>query len=171
MEERVIKWLNDKSELKKSYDFYLNRNIIRGIEFHNSLVESHLSKAEYNINFAYFLSKNDKYLDWGVVGLYYAVYHCSLALLIKKGFMSKNHNATLCVLMYYFSEFGLREIELFEDLMLKEEEVKFYSAIKEDRQKASYSTKFGFNLDDVETLRFRTLDFIKKVKKILKEID
>ena len=81
--------------------------------------------------------------------------------------MSKNHNATLCFLIYHFSEFGEDEVQLFEDLMFKEKEVKFYSTIKDERLKASYSTKFGFAKEDVEELRIRTLNYIQKIRDVL----
>ena len=92
----------------------------------------------------------------------------SLERLIKKGFVSKNHNATLCFLMYYYSEFGIEDIKLFEDLTFKEEEVKFYSNLKNSRQKASYTTKLSFTKDEIENLRERTILFVNKIELLLK---
>ena len=167
MEIKIKNWICDKKELIKSYEFYLSKEIVQKVDIRENLYLSHFEKSEHNLDFSYFLIKENKYLDWSVVGLYYAVYHSSLSLLLKIGFKSKNHQATLCFLIFHFSEFGKEEIQLYEDLLLKEEEIFFYSSIKNNREKASYTTNINFTREDLEILRERTLLFINKVENLL----
>ena len=103
-------------------------------------------------------------MDWCVVGLYYAVYHASLALLSRKGFSSKDHGATPCFLIKNFSEFSRDDISLIDDLQIKRDEVEFYSGLKEERRKASYSTNLLFNKKDIEEFREQSISLINKVK-------
>ena len=133
----------------------------------SNLSKAHIAKSDNNLEFAGFLLDNDRYFDWAVVGLYYSVYHASLALLSKHGFASKDHNATLCFLIKNFSEFSKEDIELIEDLQIKKEEIEFYSGLKEERKKASYSTSILFNKEDVEELRKQSISLINKMKSIL----
>ncbi len=91
--------------------------------------------------------------------------------MIKCGHFSKNHNATLCFLIRNFSGFGEEDIELFEDLELKEEEIKFYTSVKNERQKASYSTKISFEKEDIEDLRLRTIEFITKIRLLIDNLN
>jgi uncharacterized protein (UPF0332 family) len=121
------------------------------------------------MEFVNFLLENQKFYDWAIVGLYYSVYHSALALLSKKGFSSKDHNATLCFLIKNFSEFSKEEIELIEDLQIKREEIEFYSGLKEERQKASYSTSLFFSKDKVEELKEKSILLINKIKAILEK--
>ncbi len=121
------------------------------------------------MEFADFLLKNNKFFDWAIIGLYYSVYHAGLALLSNRGFSSKNHNATLCFLIKNFSEFSKEEIELIDDLQIKQEEIEFYSGLKEERQKASYSTSLLFNKEKVEELKEKSILLINKIKSILEK--
>ena len=157
--------LKNRKILEKVHENYLRRKLI--IRKVSDLHKSHLAKSDNNLEFCSFLLENNKYLDWAVVGLYYAVYHASLALLSKKGYSSKDHNATLCFLIKNFSEFSKDEIELIESLQIKKEEIEFYSGLKEERKRASYSTTLLFNKEKVEELNEKSILLINKMKSIL----
>lgn len=55
-------------------------------------------------------------------------------------------------------------------IYLDNEDVLFYTKSKDDREKASYSTKLAFDNNEVEALRQKTLLFVRKAQKILNEI-
>lgn len=164
---KIDKLMNNKKFLDKTYQTYLKKKIIA--KKTPNLSEAHLAKSNNNLEFADFLLKNNRFFDWAIVGLYYSVYHASLALLSNKGFSSKNHNATLCFLIKNFSEFSKEEIELIDDLQIKREEIEFYSGLKEERQKASYSTSLLFSKEKVEELKEKSILLINKIKSILEE--
>jgi hypothetical protein len=95
----IDNWIHNKEKLEECYNFYLKKKLIKKIKSSKNLSLSHLEKCEHNLEFVNFLTSNNKFSDWCIVGLYYSIYHISLALLTKKGFSSKNHLATLCCLM------------------------------------------------------------------------
>jgi len=167
MNERITNWLKNKDELDKSYKNYMGRRIIQKVPASINLVKAHIEKSDHNLEFSYFLFTQDKFLDWTVVGLYYAVYHASLALLAKKGFSSKDHTATLCFLVKHYSEFSEDDIKLYYDLLITQEEIQFYTTLKRERQKASYSTVKAYDEKTVKELREKAIGFINKVKTIL----
>ena len=162
---KIDELIKNKKTLDEIYNFYIKKKII--IKKDSDLSKAHIAKSNSNMEFVDFLLKNNKFLDWCIVGLYYAVYHASLALLSRKGFSSKNHNATLCFLIKNFSDFSKEEIELIDNLRISREEIEFYSGLKEERGKASYSTTLLFKREDVEEFREKSISLINKIKAIL----
>ena len=167
MDGKVSQWLSDRDQLEVSFQNYLKRRVVRRISRSENLVKAHLEKADHNLEFSYFLLNQDRFLDWTIVGLYYAVYHASLALLAESGFSSKDHNATLCLLIRNYSEFSKEDIELYYDLAITQEEIKFYTLLKSERQKASYSARIVFDEEHVTELRKKAITFVNKAKTIL----
>ena len=132
-----------------------------------NLIDAHIEKADHNLEFSYFLLNQERFLDWTIVGLYYAVYHASLALLAESGFSSKDHTATLCFLIRNYSEFSEEDINLYHDLAITQEEIQFYTRLKSERQKASYSTGIVYDEEHVRSLREKAIMFVNKVKTLL----
>jgi len=162
---KIEKLMNNSELLEKVYNSYIQKKLLQ--KKSSDLVKAHISKSDNNLEFVNFLLENERFPDWQIVGLYYSVYHAVLALLSKKGFSSKDHNATLCFLIKNFSEFSKEEIELIDNLQIKREEIEFYSGLKEERQKASYSTSLLFDKEKVQELREETILLINKIKTIL----
>ena len=127
MDGRVSQWLSDRDQLEVSFQNYLKRRITRRMPRGQNLIDAHIEKADHNLEFSYFLLNQDRFLDWTIVGLYYAVYHASLALLAESGFSSKDHTATLCFLIRNYSEFSEEDINLYYDLAITQEEIQFYT--------------------------------------------
>ncbi len=168
MDGRVSQWLSDRDQLEVSFQNYLKRRIIRRMPRSQNLIDAHIEKADHNLEFSYFLLNQDRFLDWTIVGLYYAVYHASLALLAESGFSSKDHTATLCFLIRNYSEFSEEDINLYYDLAITQEEIQFYTRLKSERQKASYSTGIVYDEEHVENLRAKAIMFVNKAKTILR---
>ncbi len=164
---KIEELMNNKNALEKAYNRYIKKNIIQ--KKPTDLAKAHISKSDNNMEFVNFLLENERFYDWQIVGLYYSVYHSALALLSYKGFSSKDHTATLCFLIKNFSEFSKEEIELIDDLQIKRDEIEFYSGLKEERQKASYSTSLLFSKDKVIELKEKSILLINKIKAILEE--
>jgi len=163
---KISELIENKEKLEEAYFLYLKNKIIVKTEF--NLAEAHLTKANYDLEFADFILNSNKFASWSVVGLYYSLYHASLALLAKKGYLSKDHNATLCFLIKHYSEFSKEDLEFVNSLKINREEIEFYSGLKEERKKASYSTELVFDKENIEVLRKKTILFLNKVKMILK---
>ena len=162
---KIEEIMKDKAKLDEVYNLYIKRKLI--LKKPSDLSKAHIAKSNSNMEFVNFLLENNKFPDWCVVGLYYSVYHASLALLSKKGYASKDHNATLCFLIKNFSEFSKEEIELIDNLQIKRDEIEFYSGLKEERGKASYSTSLLFNRNMIIDFKEKSIILINKMKAIL----
>ncbi len=159
-------YLENKEKLNKKYKFFIEKKQLIKIKENKNLILAHIKKAEHNLKL---ISKLDsEFNDWKIISLYYCLYHSSLALLINKGYISKNHNATLIFLIINYTQINNDEIKLINELQLKEEDAKFYSTLKNERENANYSSNIIFDNDTIIHLKKRTIEFLNKVKIILK---
>lgn len=165
MNERDLKrLLEDKAFLEERLVFYKqNKTIIETDSKHET--KGHFEKARHNLSFLKDIKP--EYNDWMLVACYYAAYHAALALILSKGYFSKNHDATLCILVkeFYKKELSKEDIELLN--MFDAQDLLFYVESKQKREEASYSTKIKFNTQEVNNLKLKTILFINKVDKII----
>jgi len=162
---KIEELVADKKKLDEAYNLYIKKKLLKKSD--SNLSKAHLFKSDSNMEFVDFLLKNDKFPDWCIVGLYYSVYHASLALLSHKGYSSKDHNATLCFIIKNFSEFSKEDMELIDNLQIKKDEIEFYSSLKEERRKASYSTSLLFDKTTINDFRKSSIQLINKIKAII----
>ncbi|MFH1174158.1 MAG: DNA-binding protein [archaeon] len=159
---------NNKTLLEKEIARFKKEKAIRQSAIASTLDKAHLDKAKHNLRFVAKNITDEEFNDWTIVGLYYAVYHASLALLANKGYISKDHNATLLLLI---KEYGIskEEAELIEQLHLTKEDAEFYATLKEQRRSASYATGTLFRTERVRKLREESILFINKAEEMLKK--
>jgi len=107
--------------------------------------------------------------DWAIVSAYYSIYHASLALCALRGYSTKDHLATLLILIKEFYQKGLNkeQIETIRDTTIEKEEVLYYVEAKTKRTKARYSTERIFDEKEAENLRQTAIGFVNKVKEIV----
>ena len=171
MNEEQLKRLFDNPQIvDEKIDFYTKNKVLIKQEFDESEIKGHIEKAEHNSNFIQDTLKQN-YTDWAIVGCYYASYHIALALLLKKGFASKNHDATLCILIKYYLQKGLNrdDIELVNKAYLDNNDILFYVQSKQEREKASYSSQIVFDKKLVQDFRLKTILFVNKGKEIIEK--
>jgi uncharacterized protein (UPF0332 family) len=132
-----------------------------------SKIEGHIQKSEHNLEFVH-ENINLGFLDWAIAGCYYACYHAALSLIMSKGYFSRNHLATLYILIKEFYDKGLDldDVKILSEL-LDYHDVLFYVESKNKREDATYSSKIFFDKDDVELLNLKSKLFISKVKALL----
>jgi uncharacterized protein (UPF0332 family) len=159
-------YLNNKEKILESYDFFIKKEQLNKIIKNRKLIQAHIKKAEHNLGILKQL--NEDYNDWKIIGLYYCLYHSCLALLANKGYSSKNHTATLIFLLQEYSQITNEEINLIEELQIKEEDAKFYTQLKQERHNANYSTDIFYDNEKIEEVRIKTVTFLNKVRGILK---
>ena len=87
----INKLFLDKNYLENQIEFFIENKQIKRIEPNPELVQSHIQKAKHNLGFFKLNKVHEKYKDWQIVALYYALYHASLALITNKNYSSKNH--------------------------------------------------------------------------------
>jgi len=163
------KLIAESSFLDFRIDYYLRNRLIKKQKSDENEIKGHLEKAEHNLQFVKDNLKMN-YLDWCITGCYYAVYHSALALILKKGYSSKNHDATLCVLIKeYYGIVDKEDVELINKFYLDYQDLLFYVSSKQKRQDSTYSSSYKFDKKEVENLRLESIEFVNKVKEILNE--
>ena len=161
------KLINDPETVEEKIKELLEKGLLSKQEIDREEVGGHVLKAEHNLRFIADIAEK-KYFDWALTGCYYACYHAALALIQTKGYTSKNHLATLCVIIreFYKKELTKEDVELLSDF-LDYEDVLFYVETKNKREDATYSTKTLFDKKDVERLRIQAAMFVNKLKEII----
>jgi len=161
-------WLEDSERVERSFNFYLNKESIKTEKETSYLSKSHLKKAESNLKFINFLEEHNSFYDWIIVGRYYTIYHCALALISKKGYSSKNHLATLCTLIkFYYDSLNKEDIKLVSISSLEKKEVNYFVYAKEKRETASYGVSEESNKNEAIDLKKKTIQFLNKTREIL----
>lgn len=167
MKEHELNRLLDNPEIveEKIRKFVVERSLFKHPPGNEEVI-GHLLKAEHNLRFVADII-DQKYIDWAITGCYYASYHAALALILTKGYSSKLHAATLCVIIkeFYDKELTKSDIEMLSNFF-DYEDVLFYVESKNKREEASYSTKTLFDKKEVEMLRQKAAIFVNKAKEI-----
>jgi len=167
-EHELNKLLNEPDFLDEKIKEFRVKGILKKQKEDLEEMKGHLLKADHNLRF---VSENISlgFYDWAITGCYYACYHASLALIITKGFSSKNHLATLYILIKEFYKKGLdsEDIQTLSNL-LDYQDVLFYVESKNKREDATYSTKMKFDKSEAEQLRVKAALFVSKIKMMLK---
>ncbi|MBW6461490.1 MAG: HEPN domain-containing protein [DPANN group archaeon] len=158
--------LNNPHLVEKRIENFIHKKIIKK-ESSKGEIKGHFQKAKHNLNFIKDAIQLN-YPDWAITGCYYACYHAALALILSKGYSSKSHLATLCILIkeFYSKELTRNDIELIS-LFLNYKDILFYVDSKNKRELASYSANILFDNDEIEQLRINTVMFVSKVKEII----
>ena len=127
-----------------------------------------LSDIRHNIEF-YKLNKGyHKFNDWLIVALYYSLYHSALALITNRNYSSKNHYATILILIKEYS-ITKDEVKLLNELSISKEDAELYTNLKGDRHDASYATNIKFSRETIEDYETKVLDFVNKTEEILQK--
>jgi uncharacterized protein (UPF0332 family) len=164
-EYELKKLLEDKKYLESKILLYTKKKIITKTTS-KSEIKGHMEKARHNLSFTKEISS--KYADWKLIVCYYTIYHAALALIATKDYTSKNHDASLCMIIKHFYNSGLskKDIELLN--MLDAQDLFFYVESKQKREDAQYSTKINFENKDIELIRLKTILFVNKTETIIK---
>ncbi|MFT4326313.1 MAG: DNA-binding protein [Candidatus Woesearchaeota archaeon] len=162
----IEKYYNNIDILDKKISAFIKKKKLERITKNDSLVRAHIEKAKHNYRFFKKNSYQHEHFDWLIVILYYTLYHTALALLVHKQYVSKNHTATLCVLI---KEYGIskKELLLFKDLRISKDDAQLYTTLKKERQKASYTTHSLFSNDRISDYSEKVLTFLEKAQDII----
>ena len=156
----------DKKLLENKYSFFLKKGMIVKIENNKELVAAHLDKAKHNLLFFEKNVDDPQFNDWLIVTLYYALYHAALALIVNKGYTSKNHTASLVFLIKHYAL--LKEDILFvHEFSIRKEDAELYTKLKEDRHKASYESKVSFTDKNIQYYKQKVKSFINKTEELI----
>lgn len=162
-------WLENEERREKDFQRYLKLKKIKQEVEIQELVQGHIDKADHNLKFVKSTLELKEFNDWAIVSAYYSIYHASLALCALKGYSTKDHLATLLILIkeFYQKELNKEEIEMVSKTTIEKEEVLYYIEAKAERKKASYSTKIVFDEKEADTIQKKAISFVNKVKDII----
>jgi uncharacterized protein (UPF0332 family) len=164
----IDRLFEDRDYLQKEILFFTGKKHIKIIKENLDLVTSHLEKAKHNLEF-YQLNKGyHKFNDWLIVVLYYALYHSALSLITKKRYTSKNHYATILILIKEYSV-TKEEVELLNELSINKEDAELYTQLKDDRHDASYTTDINFDNQTIQNYEKRVNEFINKSEELIQQ--
>ncbi len=162
----IDRLFSNNSYLEKELMLFIKNKQVRKSTKNIELVNSHLEKAKHNMEFFKFNKRETKFNDWLIVALYYSLYHCALALITNKEYISKNHYATILLLIkeYNITE---EEVNLLNELSISKKDAELYTDLKQYRHEASYSTDLNFNSNKIELYEFKVIEFINKTEEII----
>jgi uncharacterized protein (UPF0332 family) len=163
----INRLFENKEFLKKEFNFFINKKHIKIINKNKELVKSHIKKARHNLEFYKLNKKNIKFNDWLIVILYYSLYHSALALITNKNYSSKNHYATILILIKEYS-ITKDEVKLFNELSINKEDAELYTNLKNDRTEASYETEIKFNKEIINYYEDKVFEFINKTEELIR---
>ena len=164
----IDKLFSDKEYLENEIQFFTIKKHIKKMISNPELVVSHLKKARHNLEFYKLNKEHHKFNDWLIVTLYYSLYHSALALIINKNYSSKNHYATILILIKEYS-ITRDEAKLLDELSINKEDAELYTNLKEDRRDASYATNIRFSQETINDYENRVLDFVNKTEELLQK--
>lgn len=167
-EFQLKRLLESQEEVSRKIEDYISKNAIVKQGVDQEEIKGHVQKAKHNLQFVEDTLKQN-YTDWALVGCYYAAYHTALALIMKKGFSSKSHDATLCVIIkeYYKKELDVEDMDLLNRMFLDSHDILFYAQSKAEREKASYSSKIVFDDRLINEIKIKTRLFLNKGLEII----
>ncbi len=168
-EAQLNRLLSSKNEVQKRIDEYIENELLARREADKNEILGHVEKAKHNLAFVADTVKQG-HGDWAIVGCYYALYHIALALIMRKGYFSKNHDATLLVIIkeYYKKEIDDADLSLINQVFLDSQDIMFYVQSKTEREKASYSSKIVFDEKLINEVKLKTILFLNKCLGILR---
>ncbi len=164
----IDKLFTNKEFLEKELNFFITKKHIKKIQENKELVQSHIKKARHNLEFYKLNKQYNKFNDWLIVTLYYALYHSALALITNRNYASKNHYATILILIKEYS-ITKDEVRLLNELSINKEDAELYTNLKEDRHDASYATNIKFSQETITDYEDKVLDFINKTEELIQK--
>jgi uncharacterized protein (UPF0332 family) len=166
-EFELDKYIEDSNLLEKKINDFLQSKIITIKNKDLYEIKGHQEKANHNLQFINDIMDLD-YLDWAITGCYYASYHAAIALILTKNYFSKNHLATLLLLIREFYQNGIdkKDIETLQEL-LDYQDILFDVESKNKREDATYSTKTRYSKKEVLQLRMKSALFVAKVVNLI----
>jgi len=164
-------WIENEKLLNRNFRTYLKRQTIRK-EATEIETKGHISKAKRNLRFARkILDELKDFYEWSIIAYYYAVYHASLALCSSKGYKTKSHLATICILIKFFypKHINKEDLKTIAKTMMLEEDIKEFVELKNYREDATYSISIEYEKSLAENLGEKAIDFVNKAEKIISE--
>mgnify|MGYP001572747096 CR=1 FL=1 len=173
--------------LKKKIESYLKKEQLLKSTEYTKLEKPYLAKARKNFtaaNLLFRISDQEKlkdilnlafdfyFYDWVIIISYYAMYISALAALVKLGFKSKSHAATIAVLEYYYAhqpkDLGVKYLQqLTKAYIISEELINKLTQTKMRRENAQYDATHAISRENAVVALNDAEEFVSKIEEIL----
>src|SRR3990167_5377168 len=90
-----VNWCLNKAK-KELREGKQHRGLVK-VEVDLEKAREHLAKAEHNLKVTFYLQKGG-FTDWCSSSLFYVIYHCFLAILVKYGYETRNQECTFALI-------------------------------------------------------------------------
>jgi len=147
-----VNWCLNKAK-KELQEGKQHRGLVK-VEVDLEKAREHLTKAEHNLKVTLYLQKGG-FTDWCSSSLFYVIYHCFLAILVKYGYETRNQECTFALIASLIEDKKItliqEDLEKVSMLNLKEtqESPDTVVSIREDYQ---YSTKVSLENKEYQEL-------------------
>jgi len=147
-----VNWCLNKAK-KELQEGKQHRGLVK-VEVDLEKAREHLAKAEHNLKVTFYLQKGG-FTDWCSSSLFYVIYHCFLAILVKYGYETRNQECTFALIASLIEDKKItliqEDLEKVSMLNLKEtqESPDTVVSIREDYQ---YSTKVSLENKEYQEL-------------------
>jgi len=181
-------WLVDSESCASSLSFFEGHHAIMTLdrEIAEDNLRGHLKKTYHNLDLANRLFEmhirgefrfrygGENFYDWVVTVCYYAMYQAALAALAAVRKTSENHAATICALIHYYlhkkGKLGEKYIISLQLMgSIGKQDVQKLIDVREQRERASYSTSYSTELALAQNALTHARDFVFEVRRILEE--
>ncbi len=111
--------------------------------------------------------------EWVVVCAYYAMYMAALAPLVKLGYQSKNHTATVFALETFFVKKQLLEedyLDMIEKAQLEKEYLDTLNLARNKREMAQYSITKETTRRLAEEIKEEAYKFVERMEKLVADL-
>lgn len=132
------------------------------------LAQRHFKKSEYNFQVMQSLEKLKIY-DWALNVGFYAIYHCFLAILAKRGYESRNQACTVTVLLALISE---NKLSLDQDLVTQFDTLEVentFPTVRKSREVSTYGVETSIDLQQLKRIKELILRVQRETISILQE--
>lgn len=160
-----VDWCLKKAgkELKEGHK---HRGLVQ-IEPDNEKAREHIAKAQHNLQATLYLNSGG-YSDWCSISLFYTIYHCFLAIIVKFWYESRNQECTFALIASLIAD---KKINISADDLNKMNSLNLAESSEGTtavniREKYQYSTRTSLENKEYKTL----LDLAKKILDETKEI-
>ena len=166
--ENKVNWCLKKAE--KELEQGDKHRGLKTIKPDLELVNSHIKKAEHNIN-AISDFKRFGYSDWSASAAFYSIYHCFLAIITKFGYESRNQECTFA-LIYRLIETDKIKLDkaLVKQIQVFDAKEKHESAsIIEVRESEQYGVKLSLEEETFARILTTARIILDRTKEILED--
>jgi len=166
-EKNKVRWCVNKAK-KELQEGKKHRGLVE-VEPSIDTAREHLAKAEHNLKVTLYLQRGG-FTDWCSSSLFYAIYHCLLAVLAKFGYESRNQECTFAVIASLKEDGKItldeHDLEKVSSLGTAEAQESPYSAVS-IREEYQYGTKMSLEDREYHELLQLAKRMLDKTKEIL----